>query len=87
VRTSAWPPSTGARSSSPLTDTDPTFVLVSVVVALAPFRAGAIRDFGRAQIGESARRLGGLLALDLIDVEGDSGFHTLRVPRCPIFTQ
>jgi hypothetical protein len=28
-----------------------------------------------------------LLALDLIEVEGDSGFHTLRVPRCPIFTQ
>jgi hypothetical protein len=57
------------------------------VVALAPFRTGAIRDFGGAQIGEAARRLGGLLALDRIEVEGDSSFHTLRVPRCPIFTQ
>jgi hypothetical protein len=28
-----------------------------------------------------------LLALDRIEVEGDSGFHVLRVPLRPIFTQ
>src|SRR6185503_16557117 len=70
VRTSVWRPSTGARTSSPLTDTDPTLVLVSVVVALAPFRTGAIRDFRGAQVGEAARRLGSLLPLDRLEVEG-----------------
>jgi hypothetical protein len=57
------------------------------VIALAPFRASAIRDFRAAQIGGTARRLGGVLALDHIEVEGDCGFHDLRVPLCPVFTQ
>jgi hypothetical protein len=57
------------------------------VIALAPFGTGAIRDFGAAQVGRPARRLGGVLALDLIDVESDRGFHELRVPLWPIFTQ
>jgi hypothetical protein len=57
------------------------------VIALAPFRTGAIRDFGGAQIRGAARGLGGLLALDRIEVEGENGFHVLRVPLRPIFTQ
>jgi hypothetical protein len=57
------------------------------VIALAPFGAGAIRDFRAAQIGGTTRRLEGVLTLGHIEVEGDCGFHELRVPLCPVFTQ
>jgi hypothetical protein len=57
------------------------------MVALAPLRAGAFGDLGRAQVGRARERSGEFLALLDIRLQADRGFHEVRVPFWSIFTQ